>query len=69
MSFDTKCYELAEYFLSDGAPENYKRELAQVIQDAIENELHSHEREHDDTCYGPDRDEWKHEAAEWQRLK
>ncbi len=41
MSYDTKCYELAEYFLEDHfapneAPEATKREMAQAIQDGIE---------------------------------
>lgn len=38
MAFDPKCYELAEYFLADNgaATDDHKRDLAQVIQDAIE---------------------------------
>lgn len=38
VSFDPKCYELAEYFLRNNgaATEDHKRDLAQVIQDAIE---------------------------------
>lgn len=36
MSFDPKCYELAELFLPDDAPEEQKQELAQEIQDTIE---------------------------------
>lgn len=40
MSFDPKCYELAESFLSDVPPEavgkNSVNELAQAIQDTIE---------------------------------
>lgn len=36
MSFDTKCYELAELFLPDDASESQKQELAQEIQDTIE---------------------------------
>jgi hypothetical protein len=41
MMFDPKCYELAEYFLS-GEPRNSSPaldELAQIIQDAIEDYL------------------------------
>lgn len=36
--FDLKCYELAEYFLADNgaATEEHKAELAQAIQDAVE---------------------------------
>lgn len=36
--FDPKCYELAEYFLGDNgaATEEHKVELAQAIQDAVE---------------------------------
>ncbi len=38
MAFDQKCYYLAEYFLADNgaATEEHKCDLAQVIQDAIE---------------------------------
>ena len=45
--FDQRCYELAEHFLRDGetrATESLKRELAQIIQDAIEFELSQGER-------------------------
>ena len=39
--YDPKCYELAEYFLSDEPDLTPSRiaALAQVIQDAIEDEL------------------------------
>jgi len=36
MSFDQKCYELAEFFLPDNASEKQKQDLAQAIQDAID---------------------------------
>lgn len=39
MSFDPKCFDLAEHFLLDEwdeVPTAMKNELAQVIQDAIE---------------------------------
>ena len=37
-SYDQKCYELAEYFLAGhGRPESWAKELAQTIQDAVEN--------------------------------
>ena len=39
MSFDSKCFDLAEYFIRDEwdeAPTAMKNELAQVIQDAVE---------------------------------
>lgn len=39
VSYDSKCYELAEHFLSDTpelATERAKKELAQHIQDEIE---------------------------------
>jgi hypothetical protein len=65
MAYDTKCGELAEHFLPSDAPET--KELAQVIQDAIEDFLGVAEYEPDER--GPDRDEWKHEAAAQQRLK
>jgi hypothetical protein len=69
MSFDPKCYELAEYFVSDteicrGETVN---ELAQLIQDTIEDFLTADEDEPD--YRGADRDEWKHEAVQAQRLK
>jgi hypothetical protein len=66
MSFDTKCYELAIAFLEDDpkpASANAE-ELAQLIQDTIEDYLHVSE-----PVSSRDRDEWKHEAAEQQRLK
>lgn len=38
MSYDTKCEELAEHFLQDEEhDQNDVAELAQVIQDAVEN--------------------------------
>ncbi len=36
-SFDSKCYELAEHFLHSDATESVKKELAQAVQDAVEN--------------------------------
>ena len=35
---DPKCYELAQYFLADNgaATEDHRRDLAQAIQDAVE---------------------------------
>jgi hypothetical protein len=39
MAFDIKCYELAQHFLPDNAPEQIKSKLAQVIQDDIEDWL------------------------------
>ncbi len=39
MSFDSRCYDLAEVFLPDNATEQVKNELAQAIQDAIEDFL------------------------------
>lgn len=35
-SFDSKCFDLAEYFLPAEATESVKNELAQSIQDAVE---------------------------------
>ena len=35
-SFDSKCLELAEHFLPAEATESVKYELAQTIQDAVE---------------------------------
>jgi hypothetical protein len=69
VSFDTKCYELAEYFVSDrevcrGETIN---ELAQLIQDTIEDFLCGDEEP--EPSGSRDRDEWLHEAAEQQRLK
>jgi hypothetical protein len=37
--FDPECYELASYFLEDSQDEMAKRELAQIIQDAVEDFL------------------------------
>jgi hypothetical protein len=37
--FDTRCYELAEYFIGTSATEQRKAEVAQVIQDAIEDSI------------------------------
>lgn len=42
MSYDPKCYELAEAFLADEPLLNskaWKNQLAQIIQDAIEGEI------------------------------
>jgi hypothetical protein len=36
MSYDPKCYELAEHFLPSQASQRLKSELAQAIQDAVE---------------------------------
>lgn len=69
MSYDPKCYELAEYFLDDDDPmpaTSNANELAQLIQATIEDYLHVSEPE---PAGSRDRDEWKHETAEWQRLK
>lgn len=71
MSYDPKCHELAEYFLDDDpkpATAN-ANELAQLIQDTIEDYLHVPEPEATEILYAKYRDEWKHEAAEQQRLK
>ena len=73
MSFDPKCYELAEYFLSDRfhvVREKDIHELAQKIQDTVED----YDPDVDPTPWeadlrGSNRDEWKHEAAEQQRIK
>jgi F0F1-type ATP synthase epsilon subunit len=58
MSFDTKCYELADYFVraDEICRAETVNELAQLIQDTIEDS-------------DSDRDEWRHEAAAAQRLK
>lgn len=52
MSFDYKCYELAEYFL-DGHPkdtEENRKMLAQVIQDEIEAMFPEEDEYHIHTC-------------------
>lgn len=74
MSYDTKCYDLAVDFLEECTPvpsDDKFDKLAQVIQDAIEGfiatEIDPTPQEAD--LRGPDRNEWKHEAAEQQRLK
>lgn len=38
-NFDPVCLELASHFLADGAPEDAKNDLAQVIQDAVDSHL------------------------------
>jgi hypothetical protein len=35
-SFDPKCYDLAEHFLGSRVPERVLNELAQAIQDTVE---------------------------------
>ncbi len=37
--FDPKCAELARYFLPNEATEDEVRDLAQAIQDAVEDQL------------------------------
>ncbi len=39
MSYDPKCYELAEYFLSSTASERLKDALAQAVQTRVEDWL------------------------------
>ncbi len=39
MAYDPECEELAAYFLADSKDELAKRELAQHIQDAVEDWL------------------------------
>ena len=41
MSHDPKCYELAEYFLPAGVSEKLKSDLAETIQEAVEDWLRS----------------------------
>ena len=41
--YDTRCEELARYFLDEGTEEAI-RELAQAIQNAVEDEIQSQER-------------------------
>jgi hypothetical protein len=74
MSYDTKCGELADCFLEDEkrVTDKIRTKLAQTIQDTIEDFLNDAENFPPpepmfDT--GRERDEWKHEAAEQQRLK
>ncbi len=43
MSFDPSCFDLAEQFLPDNAAKSVKNELAQHIQDAIEDFLSVYE--------------------------
>lgn len=66
--YDPKCLHLAEYFLDDNpkpATANAD-ELAKLIQDTIEDYLHVPDPE---PAVSRDRGEWRHEAAEQQRLK
>lgn len=41
MSFDPRCFDLAEVFLPTEASDRLKNELAQAIQDAVEDWLES----------------------------
>jgi hypothetical protein len=41
MSYDPKCQELAEHFLPSGTSRLTVEHLAQVIQDAVEDEINS----------------------------
>lgn len=55
MSYDSKCYELAEWFLHDSnlSIRRYAPRLAQIIQDAIENEIGDWVRESDEQANDP----------------
>lgn len=70
MSYDPKCYELAQYFVSDRelCRDETINELAQLLQDTIEDFLTA-DYEESEPAGSRDREEWKHEAAEQQRLK
>jgi hypothetical protein len=57
--YDQKCYELAEHFFPEAAPVKLE-ELAQLLQDTVEDfdpELTEEEEEEDETL---DEDEPKH---------
>jgi hypothetical protein len=77
MSHDTKCYDLAEYFVASHVEcrKETVNELAELIQETIEDFLTESESDDPDPDRlledrrERDRDEWKHEAAEQQRLK
>jgi len=79
MSYDAKCYELAEWFLDDEhsklQTDANKARIAQRVQDVIEDEIECIKQDADagaeeDVQPGyRDRDEWRHEAVEAQRLK
>ena len=42
--YDSKCYDLAEHFLHKGEGEDLKQDLAQTIQDAVEDWFESEEQ-------------------------
>lgn len=44
MSYDPACITLAEHFLPTTAPDRLKSELAQAVQDCVENWLESEAR-------------------------
>lgn len=70
MPYDTKCFELAEYFVSDRelCRDETINELAQLLQDTIEDFLTA-DYEESEPSGSRDRDEWRHEAAAQQCLK
>lgn len=39
LNFDPKCFDLAEHFLGVTASEDAKNDLAQIIQDTVEDAL------------------------------
>ena len=79
MSYDPKCWELALDFIEDIEAERKRvvpfritAKLAQHIQDTIEDFLGDEDNfPHPEPKFDTsrERDEWRHEAAEQQRLK
>lgn len=79
MTYDPKCYELATYFLADrDATPSHKdidamaQSIQQTIEDCLDNVPEPDEPDPDrmlEDRRERDRDEWRHEAAEQQRLK
>ena len=73
MSYDSKVYELAEFFLEDSenarlVREKHKEQLAQIIQDRIEDYIN----DGDNFALAPRDDngnDWRHEAIVQMRLK
>jgi hypothetical protein len=76
MAYDSKCYDLAEAFLEDEPSlntEGRRKQLAQIIQTAIEDEIQwmrdTCEPVFDSTPIGNTADDLRHQQTEAMKLK